>query len=496
LETENTAPQPDLHEQQLIRREKLQALQQAGNDPFKHVKYPVTHHSRDIHNRFDELEGSTVSVAGRLMTKRLMGKASFIDIQDRDGRIQSYIRRDHLQDGEAAYDEFKRFDIGDIVGVTGEVFRTQKGEISVKAAEITLLAKSLDVLPEKFHGLRDQEARYRQRYLDLIVNPEVKDVFVKRTAVLKAIRAFLDNRDYLEVDTPVLQTVSGGGTARPFLTKHNTLDLEMYMRIALELPLKRLIVGGLERVYEMGRCFRNEGMDHKHNPEFIMLELYEAYTDYHGMMELVEAMFKEVAQKVCGSATITFDGHELDFSKPFEKITMVDALKKHAGIDFDKVETLEQARALAKEHHIQLEDRYGKGDILAKLFDEYCEKNLIQPTFVLDHPVEISPLTKRKPGNPDYTERFELYVAGMEMANAYSELNDPIDQRARFMHQEALREAGDDEASMIDEDFLLAMEYGMPPTGGMGIGVERWIMLLTDSHSIRDVIYFPTMKPV
>ncbi len=416
---ENTETHQDLHEQQLIRREKLEALQQAGNDPFKIVKFDVTAHSAEIITRFEEMEGKTVSVAGRLMTKRLMGKASFIDIQDRDGRIQSYIRRDHLTGGEEAYDAFKRFDIGDIVGVTGEVFRTQKGEISVKATEIILLAKSLDVLPEKFHGLRDTEARYRQRYLDLIVNPEVKDVFIKRTAIVKAIRAFLDNRDYLEVDTPVLQTVSGGGTARPFLTKHNTLDMEMYMRIALELPLKRLIVGGLERVYELGRCFRNEGIDHKHNPEFIMLELYEAYTDYYGMMELVESMFKEVSQKVLGTTTVTFDGHELDFSKPFEKITMVDAVKKYSGVDFNEVKTLEAARALAKDHHLEIEARHGKGDILAMLFDEYCEKNLIQPTFVLDHPVEISPLTKRKPDNPDYTERFELYIAGMEMAHSF-----------------------------------------------------------------------------
>lgn len=497
---EDTPALPEANETQnlsellTIRREKLTALQAAGEDPFRQVKYPVTTHSRDIHDRFDALEGQRVAVAGRLMTKRVMGKASFCDVQDRDGRIQVYVRRDHT--GDEPYEAFKHYDIGDIVGVTGEVFRTQKGEISVKASEVVLLAKSLQILPEKWHGLRDQELRYRQRYLDLIVNPEVKEAFLNRTAIIKAVRAFLDNRGYLEVETPVLQTLTGGGTARPFMTRHNTLDMEMYLRIALELPLKRLIVGGLERVYELSRCFRNEGMDIKHNPEFTMLELYEAYTDYHGMMELIETMLREVAQSVLGSPVIRYGELEIDLSKPFTRVTMVEAVRQYAGVDFDLIESLDDARAAAKAHHIPYEERHGKGDLLAAFFDEYVEKNLIQPTFVLDHPVEISPLTKRKPDNPAYTERFELYIAGRETANAYSELNDPIDQRQRFEHQEALRKAGDEEASMIDEDFLLAMEYGMPPTGGMGVGIDRLVMLLTNSYSIRDVIFFPTMKPI
>jgi len=485
----------DLHEQQRIRREKLAALQEAGTDPFLHVTYDVTAYSKDIHEQFADYEGKNVSVAGRLMTRRIMGKASFMDIQDKDGRIQSYVRRDDI--GEEAYAAFKQYDIGDIVGVTGEAFRTQKGEISVKADTVTLLAKSLQVLPEKWHGLRDQEARYRQRYLDLIVNPEIKDVFVKRTAIVKAIRAFLDGRDFLEVDTPVLQTVSAGagGNARPFLTHHNTLDLDMYLRIALELPLKRLIVGGFDKVYELGRCFRNEGMSVKHNPEFIMLELYQAYTDYHGMMELTESMFRQVALDVLGTAQVPNSGHIIDLGKPFARLTMVEAVRQYTDVDFDKIPDLEAAREVARKHHVKYEPHHGKGNILERFFDEFVEKNLVQPTFIMDHPVEISPLTKRKPDNPEYTERFELFIMGREMGNAYSELNDPIDQRSRFAHQEALRAAGDDEASMTDEDFILALEYGMPPTGGLGVGVERLFMLLTDSDSIRDVIFFPTMKP-
>ena len=485
----------DLHEQQRIRREKLAALQEAGADPFLHVTYDVTAHSQEIHDNFEKMEGRQVSMAGRLMTKRIMGKASFMDIQDKDGRMQTYVRRDDI--GEEAYAAFKQYDIGDIVGVTGEVFRTNKGEISVKAASVTLLAKSLQVLPEKWHGLRDQEARYRQRYLDLIVNPEIKDVFIKRTAILKSIRAFLDGRGFLEVDTPILQSVAAGagGNARPFETHHNAYDLDMYMRIALELPLKRLIIGGFDRVYELGRCFRNEGVSHKHNPEFVMLELYQAYTDYHGMMELTEAMYRQVALDVLGTAVVPWGEHVIDLSKPFAKMTMVEAVRQHSGVDFDQIADLEAAREAAKKHNIAFEKHHGKGNILEAFFDEYVEKKIIQPTFILDHPVDISPLTKRKPDNPEYTERFELFIAGREMGNAYSELNDPIDQRQRFQHQEALRAAGEDEASMTDEDFILAMEYGMPPTGGLGIGVDRLFMLLTNSPSIRDVIFFPTMKP-
>jgi len=486
--------QQEEYEQQRIRREKLEALQQAGKDPFLHVTYKVTAHSKDIHTHFDSMEGQSVGLAGRVMTKRVMGKASFIDVQDRDGRIQVYVRRDDI--GEDVYAYFKQFDIGDIVGVQGEVFRTQKGEVSVKAAEVTLLSKSLHVLPEKWHGLKDTEARYRRRYVDLIVNPEIKDTFIKRTVIMKAIRAFLDERGYLEVDTPVLQTIAGGTTARPFMTHHNTLDLDMYLRIALELPLKRLIVGGLERVYEMGRCFRNEGMSIRHNPEFVMLELYEAYTDYHGMMELTESLIRHVANKVQGTAVIPYGEYTLDLEKPFARLTMVEAVRQYANVDFDKITTLEEARTIAKEHHVHFEQRHGKGDILAAFFDEFVEEHLIQPTFLLDYPVEISPLAKRIPGNADYTERFELFIAGREIANAFSELNDPIDQRARFMHQEEMRKAGDEEASPSDEDFLTAVEYGLPPTGGMGMGIERLIMLMTNSASIRDVIFFPTMKPV
>ncbi|MCL2499648.1 MAG: lysine--tRNA ligase [Defluviitaleaceae bacterium] len=485
--------QLDLNEQQRIRLDKLQALQAAKQDPFAHTTYKVTTRSQTIHDNFGAMENQAVGIAGRLMTKRVMGKASFIDVQDQAGRIQVYVKREEI--GEEAYDAFKQYDIGDIVGVEGIVFRTNKGEVSVKADGITLLVKSLHVLPEKYHGLQDKEARYRQRYLDLIVNPEVRDVFVKRTAIVRAIRSFLDARGYLEVDTPVLQTIPGGGSARPFLTHHNTLDMEMYMRIALELPLKRLIVGGFDRVYEMGRNFRNEGISLKHNPEFTMLELYEAYTDYHGMMALTEDMFREVAQNVLGTAVITYEGHEIDLSKPFARITMAEAVKQYAGVDFHSIHSLEEARAAAKEKGVEVQPHFSKGHILEAFFDKFVEKNIIQPTFIMDHPLEISPLTKKKPNNPDYTERFELFIVGREFCNAYSELNDPIDQRARFMYQEAQRQAGDDEANMMDEDFLTAIEYGMPPTGGFGMGVDRFVMLLTDSHSIRDVILFPTMRP-
>ncbi len=483
-----------LSEQEGFRRDKLAALQEAGKDPFEIVKYDVTHHSSDVINGFDELEGKEVSVAGRLMNKRVMGKASFINIQDRDGRLQGYISKNDV--GDESYLAFKKFDIGDIIGIKGVVFRTQKGEISVRANEITLLSKSLKVLPEKFHGLNDQELRYRQRYLDLIVNPEVKDTFIKRSAILREIRNYLDAQNFLEVETPVLQTIPGGASARPFITHHNALDIDMYCRIALELPLKRLIVGGLERVYEIGRVFRNEGIDIRHNPEFTLIEIYQAYTDYHGMMDLAEGLFRTVAEKVVGSTTLNYGGYELDLGKPFERLTMVDAVKKYAGVDFDEIPDTEAARAIARERGIEFEERHAKGDILNLFFEEYVEKNLIQPTFIMDYPVEISPLTKRKPSKPDYTERFELFIVGREYGNAYSELNDPIDQRKRFEHQEAMRAAGDDEANMIDEDFLTALEYGMPPTGGIGIGIDRFVMLMTESVSIRDVILFPTMKPL
>ena len=484
----------ELSEQMLIRRDKLKDLQAAGKDPFVIRKFNQDTHSLDIHNDFAGFEGRTVTVAGRVMTKRIMGKASFCDVQDREGRIQIYVKREDI--GEESYDDFKRFDIGDIIGVTGEVFKTQKEEISVRAKDVTLLTKSLQVLPEKFHGLKDQELRYRQRYVDLIVNPEVKDVFLKRSAIIKSIRNFLDARDYIEVETPVLQTIAGGASARPFTTHHNTLDLDMYLRIALELPLKRLIVGGLERVYELGRVFRNEGMSIRHNPEFTMLELYEAYTDYKGMMELIEALMKKCAMDVLGTLQVPYEDLTIDFESPFRKLTMVDAVKEYAGVDFDEIQTLEDAQALAKQHHIEYEKRHAKGDILNLFFEEYVEKNLIQPTFILDYPVEISHLTKRKPEKPEYTERFELFVTGREFANAYSELNDPIDQRARFEHQEAMRNMGDDEADLIDEDFMTAIEYGMAPTGGLGLGIDRFVMLLTNSSSIRDVLLFPTMKPV
>ncbi|MCL2852654.1 MAG: lysine--tRNA ligase [Defluviitaleaceae bacterium] len=486
-----------MHDNELlkIKHDKLLELQREGRDPFAHVTYSVDAHSAQIHAEFERLEGVTVGIAGRVMTKRVMGKASFIDVADRDGKIQVYVRKDEI--GEDAYAEFKaNVDIGDIVGVTGVVFRTQKGEISVQAADLTLLGKSLQMLPEKWHGLRDQELRYRQRYLDLIVNPEVKDVFLKRSKAIKAMRTFLDGRDFIEVETPMLHTIPGGASARPFRTHHNALDMDIYMRIAIELHLKRLIVGGLERVYEIGRVFRNEGISIRHNPEFTMIELYQAYTDYHGMMELTESMIKYVAEQVCGKLVIPYGEHELDFSRPFERLSMTDAVTKFAGVDFNAVKTLEDARSLAKTHGVGFEARHGKGDILNLFFEKFAEDKLIQPTFITDHPVEVSPLTKKKPGNPDLTERFELFIVGREYANAYSELNDPLDQRKRFEHQEAMRAAGDAEANTIDEDFLLALEYGMPPTGGMGLGIDRLVMLLTDSPSIRDVLLFPTMRPV
>ena len=484
----------ELSEQIKIRREKLAQLQAEGKDPFEITKCEVTHHSDEIKDNFAELEEKDVAIAGRLMSKRIMGKASFCNIQDRNGTIQSYVSRNDI--GDEAYAAFKKFDIGDIISIKGFVFKTKTGEISVHAKEVTLLSKSLQVLPEKFHGLKDQELRYRQRYMDLIVNPEVRDTFIKRSRIIIEIRKFLDGKGFLEVETPVLQTIPGGASARPFITHHNTLDIDMYCRIALELPLKRLIVGGFERVYEIGRVFRNEGISVRHNPEFTLMELYQAYTDYNGMMDITEEMFRTVAQNVLGTTKINYGGYDLDLGQPFARKTMVDAVKEFSGVDFDAVADTEEAKKLATEHNIEFEERHVKGDILNLFFEEYVEKNLIQPTFIIDYPVEISPLTKRKPDKPEFTERFELFIVGREYGNAYSELNDPIDQRHRFEYQEYLREAGDDEANMIDEDFLTALEYGMPPTGGLGVGIDRFVMLLTESVSIRDVILFPTMKPL
>ena len=477
-----------------VRREKLAQLVEDGKDPFQITKFDVTHHSAEIKDDFDALEGKEVVVAGRMMSKRVMGKASFCNVQDLKGGIQCYVARDAV--GEDSYKDFKKFDIGDIIGVRGEVFKTKTGEISIHASAVTLLSKSLQVLPEKFHGLTNTDMRYRQRYVDLIVNPEVKDTFVKRSKIIKEIRNFLDGRGFMEVETPMLVSNAGGAAARPFETHYNALNEDVKLRISLELYLKRLIVGGLEKVYEIGRVFRNEGVDTRHNPEFTLMELYQAYTDYYGMMELTESLFRYLAEKVCGSAVITYNGVEIDLSKPFARLTMNDAIKKYAGIDFDEVKTDEEAKALAKEHHIEYEERHTKGDIINLFFEEYCEKELIQPTFIMDHPLAISPLTKKKPSDPTKVERFELFINTWEMCNAYSELNDPIDQRERFAAQDAAFAAGDEEANHTDEDFLNALEYGMPPTGGIGYGIDRLVMLLTDSPAIRDVLLFPTMKPL
>ena len=486
--------EPDLNQLRKVRREKLAELQQNGKDPFVITKYDQTHHSQEIKDRYDELEGTKVSIAGRMMSKRVMGKASFCNVQDLKGNIQSYVARDSV--GEENYKEFKKLDVGDVIGIEGEVFRTKTGEISIHAAHVTLLSKSLQILPEKFHGLTNTDTRYRQRYVDLIMNPEVKDTFIKRSKILSSIRKYLDGQGFMEVETPMLVSNAGGAAARPFETHFNALNEDLKLRISLELYLKRLIVGGLERVYEIGRVFRNEGLDTRHNPEFTLMELYQAYTDYNGMMDLTENLYRHVAQDVLGTTKIVYNGVEMDLGKPFERITMVDAVKKYAGVDWNEVETLEQARELAKEHNIEFEERHKKGDILNLFFEEYVEEHLVQPTFVMDHPVEISPLTKKKPENPDYVERFEFFMNGWEMANAYSELNDPIDQRERFKAQEEQLAQGDEEANTTDEDFLNALEIGMPPTGGIGFGIDRMCMLLTDSAAIRDVLLFPTMKSI
>ena len=482
----------DINQLLKVRREKLADLQANGKNPFEIMKYDVTHHSEDIREQFQELEGKTVSVAGRMMSKRVMGKASFCHVQDLRGQIQSYVARDSL--GEEAYKEFKKMDVGDIVGIKGEVFRTKTGEISIHAAEVTLLSKSLQVLPEKYHGLTNTDLRYRQRYTDLIMNPEVKDTFIKRSKIISSIRKYLDAQGFMEVETPMLVANAGGAAARPFETHFNALDEDFKLRISLELYLKRLIVGGMERVYEIGRVFRNEGLDTRHNPEFTLMELYQAYTDYHGMMDLTENLYRHVAQEVLGTTKITYNGIEMDLGKPFERITMVDAVKKYSGVDFNEIHTLKEARAVAKEHHVEYEERHKKGDILSLFFEEFAEEHLIQPTFVMDNPIEISPLTKKKPENPEYTERFEFFMNGWEMAYAYSELNDPIDQRERFLAQEELLAQGDEEANHTDEDFVNALEIGMPPTGGIGFGIDRMCMLLTNSAAIRDVLLFPTMK--
>ncbi len=491
-ETQSRQQEQDLGQLLKVRREKLAALQEKGKDPFQIMKYDVTHHSADVKEQFTEMEGKQVSVAGRIMSKRIMGKASFCNIQDLKGNIQSYVARDSI--GEESYGEFKKYDVGDIVGIEGEVFKTKTGEISIHAAKVTLLSKSLQILPEKYHGLVNTDLRYRQRYTDLIMNEEVKDTFIKRSRIISAIRRFLDSQGFMEVETPMLVSNAGGAAARPFETHFNALDEDLKLRISLELYLKRLIVGGLERVYEIGRVFRNEGLDTRHNPEFTLMELYQAYTDYHGMMDLTEKLYRFVAQEVLGTTTINYRGTEMDLGKPFERITMVEAVKKYAGVDFEEIHTLEEARAIAKEKGVAYEERHQKGDILNLFFEEFVEEHLIQPTFLMDHPVEISPLTKRKPDNPDYVERFEFFMNGWEMANAYSELNDPIDQRERFKAQEEQFAKGDEEANHTDEDFLNALEIGMPPTGGIGYGIDRMVMLLTDSPAIRDVLLFPTMK--
>jgi len=491
--TKTQQPQEqDLNQLLKVRREKLAALQEAGKDPFQITKYDVTHHSTDIKENFEELQGSTVRIAGRMMSKRVMGKASFCNIQDKPGNIQVYVARDSV--GEEPYADFKKFDVGDIVGIEGEVFETKTGEKSIHATNITLLTKSLQILPEKYHGLTNTDIRYRQRYTDLVMNPEVKDTFVKRSKIISKIRQYLDAKDFMEVETPMLVANAGGAAARPFVTHYNALDEDVKLRISLELYLKRLIVGGLERVYEIGRVFRNEGLDTRHNPEFTLMELYQAYTDYHGMMDLTEDMFRYLAQEVCGTTTITYGEHTIDLGKPFERLTMIEAVKKYTGVDFDEIPDTEAAKKIADEKGVHYEKRHAKGDILNLFFEEFVEEHLIQPTFIMDHPVDVSPLTKRKPDKPDYVERFELFINTWEMCNAYSELNDPIDQRERFKAQEAALAAGDEEANTTDEDFLNALEIGMPPTGGIGYGIDRLVMLLTNSPAIRDVLLFPTMK--
>lgn len=487
----NTQEQ-DINQLLKIRREKLAELQENGKDPFQITKFDVTHHSMDVKDHYDELEGQTVSVAGRMMFKRVMGKASFCNIQDLKGNIQAYVARDNI--GEDSYKDFKKYDVGDILGIVGEVFKTKTGEISIHASSVTLLSKSLQILPEKFHGLTDTDTRYRQRYVDLIMNQEVKDTFIKRSKVISSIRKYLDAQGFMEVETPMLVPNAGGAAARPFETHFNALNEDFKLRISLELYLKRLIVGGMERVYEIGRVFRNEGLDTRHNPEFTLMELYQAYTDYHGMMDLTENLYRYVAKEVTGSEVITYGEHEMDLSKPFERITMVDAVKKYANVDFNEIHSTEEAKKLADEHHIEYEKRHEKGDILNLFFEEYVEEHLIQPVFIIDHPIEISPLTKKKPENQEYVERFEFFMNGWEMANAYSELNDPIDQRERFEAQEKLLAAGDEEANHTDEDFLNALSVGMPPTGGIGFGIDRMVMMMTDSAAIRDVLLFPTMK--
>ena len=488
----NNGQEQDINHLRKVRREKLAELQANGQNPFEITKYDVTHHSMEVKEHFEELEGKHVVLAGRMMSKRIMGKASFCNIQDLQGNIQSYVARDSI--GEEEYKAFKKMDIGDIVGLEGEVFKTKTGEISIHASAVKLLSKSLQVLPEKFHGLTDTDMRYRQRYVDLIMNPEVKDTFIKRSKIISSIRKYLDGQGFMEVETPMLVAKAGGAAARPFETHFNALNEDFKLRISLELYLKRLIVGGLERVYEIGRVFRNEGLDTRHNPEFTLMELYQAYTDYNGMMDLTENMYRHVAQEVLGTTKIVYKGVEMDLGKPFERITMVDAVKKYAGVDWNEVHTLEEARAVADEHHVEYEERHKKGDILSLFFEEFAEEHLIQPTFVMDHPIEISPLTKKKPENPEYVERFEFFMNGWEMANAYSELNDPIDQRERFKAQEELLAQGDEEANTTDEDFLNALEIGMPPTGGIGFGIDRMCMLLTGAEAIRDVLLFPTMK--
>lgn len=482
----------DINQLLKVRREKLEELQANGNNPFEIMKYDVDHHSREVKENFEELEGKQVSLAGRIMSKRVMGKASFCNIQDLEGNIQSYVARDSI--GEEEYKAFKKMDIGDIVGLKGEVFKTKTGEISIHASAVSLLSKSLQILPEKFHGLTNTDIRYRQRYVDLIMNQDVKETFVKRSKIISCIRQYLDGNGFMEVETPILVPNAGGAAARPFDTHYNALDEDVHLRISLELYLKRLIVGGLERVYEIGRVFRNEGLDTRHNPEFTLLELYQAYTDYHGMMDLSENLYRHVAQEVLGTTVINYGDVEIDLSKPFERLTMVEAVKKYAGVDFNEIKTEEEAKALADKKGVHYEARHKKGDILNLLFEEFVEEQLVQPTFIMDHPVEVSPLAKRIPGNPDYTERFELFITKREMANAFSELNDPIDQRGRFEAQEELKAQGDEEANSVDEDFLNALEHGMPPTGGIGIGIDRMVMLLTNAAAIRDVLLFPTMK--